>query len=314
MPEKLTVVVPCFNEEAALPLLWDRLERVANGLPDREIEAVFVDDGSVDATLSVIKGLKSAGIKTTFISFSRNFGKESALYAGLKAATGGLVAVMDADLQDPPELLPEMIDAIENGGFDCVATRRRNRKGESVVRSFFANGFYRIFNRISRLKIVPGARDYRLMTRRVVDAVLSLGEYNRFTKGIYAWVGFDTKWIEFDNAERAAGRTKWSFWSLFAYSLEGFCAFSTAPLTMVACIGVGLCFLSFLGIATVVGLKLAGAPAAYGWSSLICILFFLSGVQLFCLGILGRYLAKTYLETKHRPLYIVKESNLSDQG
>ncbi|MBO4643613.1 MAG: glycosyltransferase family 2 protein [Alphaproteobacteria bacterium] len=307
MKRKVSIIIPCFNEEQVLPLFWEKLCEVASGIPDKTFEAVFIDDGSQDATLSVIKSLTSEKIKTNYLSFSRNFGKEAALYAGLKAATGDLVVIMDADLQDPPELLNEMIQGIEREGYDSVATRRKDRNGESVIRSFFAKCFYRIFNYISDVKIVSGARDYRIMTRQMADAVLELGEYNRFTKGIYSWVGFKTKWIDFENVQRAAGKTKWSFWTLLLYSLEGICSFSTAPLTLVAGIGISLCSLSFLGISVVILLKLTGAPAAYGWSSLICVLFFLSGVQMFCLGILGRYLAKTYLETKHRPLYIVKE-------
>lgn len=309
MKKNVSIVVPCFNEEKVLPLFWKKLCEVVEGISDKTFEAVFVDDGSQDSTLSVIKSLPSSKIKVVYVSFSRNFGKEAALYAGLKTATGDLVAVMDADLQDPPELLKEMIGAIELEGYDSVATRRKNRKGESLIRSFFANCFYKIYNHVSRMKIVPSARDYRMMTRQMLNAVLSLGEYNRFTKGIYSWVGFKTKWIDFENVERAAGQTKWSFWGLLFYSLEGICSFSTASLTMVSGIGISLCLLSFLGIIAVVALKLNGVSAAYGWSSLICVLFFLSGVQLFCLGILGQYLAKTYLETKRRPLYIVKETS-----
>lgn len=304
----LSAIVPCYNEEENVPYFYgefiknqDYFEK--NGL---EFELWYIDDGSGDGTAAEVKKLIEKDKRVHLLSFSRNFGKEAALYAGLQKASGDYVACMDADLQDPPSLLPEMFESIKQG-YDMAATRRVTRKGEPFIRSFFARMFYRLMNRISKTEVVDGARDFRLMTRQVVDAVLSMQEYNRFTKGIFGWVGFRTKWLEFDNVERKKGETKWSFWKLFLYSLEGIMAFSTAPLTVASLMGVLFCVLAFaLIIFTIVRKLLFGDPTS-GWPSLVCIILLVSGVQLFCLGIVGQYLSKTYMEVKNRPIYLVKE-------
>ncbi len=307
--EKISVIVPCYNEEEVLPLFYEEITRVAARLSDYEFEFLFVDDGSRDKTLPVIKGLAQQDARVKYVSFSRNFGKESAMYAGFDRAVGDYVVVMDADLQDPPALLPEMLDAIKNEGYDSVATRRVTRKGEPPIRSFFARCFYKLMRRISKTEIVDGARDYRLMTRQFVDSLLALGEYNRFSKGLYGWVGYRTKWLEFENVARAAGETKWSFWKLLLYSIEGIVAFSAAPLaiavvTGLACFLLALVFILFIVVRTL----MFGDPVA-GWPSLVCIILLIGGLQLLCIGILGEYLAKTYLEVKNRPIYICKETN-----
>ena len=306
----LTVVVPCYNEEEAIPFFYEEMEKnmvlFSEKWPEITFEYLFIDDGSIDNTLYTVKKLRTKDEKVRYVSFSRNFGKEAAIYAGLEVAKGDYVVFLDADLQDPPALLPEMFGYLEQG-YDSVATRRVNRKGEPMVRSFFARMFYRIMKKISRTEIVDGARDYRLMTRQVVEALLSLKEYNRFTKGMFGWVGFETKWLEFDNIERKKGETKWSFWKLFIYSLEGITSFSTAPLAFAAFMGVLFCIVAFgLIIFTIVRKALFGDPTS-GWPSLVCIISLISGVQLFCLGIVGQYLAKTYMEVKNRPIYLVKE-------
>ena len=307
--KKITVIVPCFNEQDALPIYYKEMWRVMHKMPEVEIEMLFVDDGSTDRTSSVMKDLNSLDEKCKYLSFSRNFGKEAAIYAGLKTATGDYVAIMDVDLQDPPELLPQMYQILEEGEYDNVATKRSTRKGEPVIRSFLSETFYKCINKISKTEIVSGARDYRLMNRRTVDAVLEMSEYNRFSKGIFEWVGFRTKWLEFENVERSAGETKWSIRKLFTYSLEGIMGFSVAPLSFASVIGLLFCVLSFLMVIVIVVRTLVWGDPVAGWPSLVCIVFMVGGVQLLCTGIVGQYLAKTYLETKHRPIYILKDSS-----
>lgn len=307
--ELISIVVPCFNEEESIPLFYAALEKEREFLVNADIEYIFVNDGSNDNTLNVLRSLaKEDKERVKFISFSRNFGKEAGLYAGLQQATGDYVAVMDVDLQDPPEMLPEMLQIIREEEYDCVGTRRVSRDGEPPIRSFFARQFYRIINNISETEIVDGARDYRLMTRQIVNAILSMEEYNRFSKGIFSWVGFDTKYLEYKNQERVAGETSWSFWSLFKYSLDGIVAFSELPLAFASFVG----FFSFLAamiamFVIVIRTLLLNDPTS-GWPSLVCFILAIGGLQLFCLGILGKYLGKTYLETKKRPIYIVKET------
>lgn len=306
--KKLTMVVPAYNEEEALPIFYEEAYRVEAELPGVEIEYLFIDDGSSDKTLEVLRSLHKKDARVRYVSFSRNFGKEAAIYAGLQNATGDYVAILDADLQDPPSLLPEMLQAIEEEGYDCVGSRRVTRKGEPPIRSFFARMFYRIMNKISSADIVDGARDFQLMNRKVVKAILSMGEYNRFSKGIFGWVGFRKKWLEYENIERSAGETKWSFWKLFLYALDGIVAFSTAPLVMASVMGMIFCLVAFVAIIfIIVRTVLFGDPTS-GWPSMVCIIMFIAGVQLLCMGILGQYMAKTYLETKKRPLYLVEET------
>lgn len=306
----ISVVVPCYNEEAVLPLFYREATRVAGLMPDYGFEFLFVDDGSRDATLQVIKELAEKDERVKYLSFSRNFGKEAAMYAGFSNAGGDYVSLMDADLQDPPALLPEMVKAIEEEGYDSVATRRVNRRGEPPIRSFFARRFYSLMRHISKTEIVDGARDYRLMTRQFVNSLLELGEYNRFSKGLYGWVGYKTKWLEFENVERAAGETKWSFWKLLLYSFEGIVAFSEVPLAIAAFAGVFFCLMAFLFIVFIVVRTLIFGDPVAGWPSMICIILLIGGIQLFCIGILGEYLSKTYLEVKKRPIYICKETNI----
>lgn len=304
----LSVIVPCYNEEENVADFYDELKKVYPYFEERQInvEIWYIDDGSKDNTGAEVKKLHETDENVHLLSFSRNFGKEAAIYAGLQRVKGDYAVIMDADLQDPPALLPEMFDYIEQG-YDTVATRRVDRKGEPIIRSWFARLFYKMMRRMSKTEIVDGARDYRLMTRQVLDAILSLGEYKRFTKGIYGWVGFETKWLEFDNIERKKGETKWSFWKLFLYSIDGMTAFSTAPLAFASVMGVVFCILSFvLIIITIVRKAMFGDPTS-GWPSLVCIISLVSGVQLFCLGIVGQYLANTYMEVKKRPIYLVKE-------
>ena len=307
----LSIVVPCYNEQEALPFFYKEICRVAEEMKashGAEFEFVFVDDGSKDNTLAIARQLHGQDARVRYISFSRNFGKEAGILAGLEAAKGDYVAMMDADLQDPPALLPQMLDALLQEDYDCAATRRTNRKGEPPIRSFFARMFYKIINRLSDANIVDGARDYRLMRRRMVDAILALPEYNRFSKGIFGWVGFKTKWLEYVNVERVAGETKWSFWKLFLYSLEGIVAFTTAPLALASLVGIIFCVLAFVMIVFIIVRTLLFGDPTSGWPSLVCIIFLCSGVQLFCMGVLGQYLAKTYMEVKHRPVYIVRET------
>lgn len=304
----LSVIVPCYNEEENVRDFYDELCKNTEYFKKKQIafEILYVDDGSKDRTVLEVKKLCAEDERVRLVSFSRNFGKEAAIYAGLQKCRGDLAVLMDADLQDPPSLLPEMYSYIEQG-YDSVATRRVTRKGEPLIRSFFARMFYRLMNRISRTEIVDGARDYRLMTRQVVDAILAMSEYNRFTKGIFGWVGYETKWLEYENIERRKGETKWSFWKLFLYSLEGIIAFSTAPLTIASVMGVLFCMLAFAMIVFTIVRKILFDDPTSGWPSLVCIIMMVSGVQLFCLGILGQYLSKTYMEVKKRPIYLVKE-------
>ena len=309
MSKLCSCIVPCFNEEEVIPLYYEEMQKVRKQEEGKiDFEIIFIDDGSKDKTLEVIKKLSEQVECIHYVSFSRNFGKEAAMYAGFEHANGEYVVTMDVDLQDPPHLIPEMIRSIEEEGYDSVATRRVTRKGEPPIRSFFARRFYGLINKISDADIVDGARDFRMMKRDMVNAILSMPEYNRFTKGIFGWVGFKTKWIEFENVERAAGETKWSFWKLFRYALEGIIAFSTVPLTIVSLIGVIVCIIAFLFLLfVVIRAAIFGDPVA-GWPSLICVISFLSGIQLLGIGVVGMYLSKTYLETKKRPIYIKKES------
>lgn len=305
---KLSVIVPCYNEQESIFLFYEEITRVASEM-EETFEFLFINDGSSDQTEQCIKELSEKDSRVKYISFSRNFGKEAAIYAGFSKADGDYIVMMDADLQDPPRLLPEMLSYIRQG-YDSVATRRVTRKGEPPIRSFFARMFYKIINRISNVDIVDGARDYRLMTAQMKDAILAMPEYNRFSKGIFGWVGFRTKWLEYENVERVAGETKWNFWKLFLYSLEGIVAFSTAPLVLASVFGMLFCLLSFAMIVFIIVRKLMFGDPVAGWPSLVCILFFLGGIQLFCQGINGQYLSKTYLETKNRPKYIIKDTNL----
>ena len=303
--KKLSVIIPCFNEEEAVPLFYEAFVRETSGM-NVEFEFVFVDDGSRDQTLAAFEALHQRDERVHYVSFSRNFGKESAMYAGMEAATGDYVAIMDVDLQDPPALLPEMLKGIEEEGYDCVASRRVTRKGEPPIRSFFARAFYRLINKISKTEIVDGARDFRLMTRQMVEAILSLNEVGRFSKGLFSWVGFKTKWLEYENIERVAGETKWSFWKLLLYSIDGIIAFSTAPLAIASIAGVLFCVLAFLMLLFFFFKTLLFGDPVAGFPATICIILLLGGIQLFCIGILGQYLSKTYLETKKRPIYIAK--------
>lgn len=308
----LSCIIPCYNEEAALPYFLQEIRKVADNVSTTfqlDFEILFINDGSRDKTLQILRQAAQEDKRIRYISFARNFGKEAAMYAGFQNCTGDYAAVMDADMQDPPSLLPEMYQALQSGEYDSVATRRVTRKGEPPIRSFFARCFYKLINRISDADIVDGARDFRLMTRQMVDAILSMTEYNRFSKGIFGWVGFRTKWLPYENVERVAGETKWSFWKLFLYSLEGITAFSTAPLAIASIAGILLCIVALLFVCVVLVKTLAFGDAVGGWPSMMCVILFLGGVQLFCMGILGQYLAKTYLETKKRPIYIVQETN-----
>lgn len=309
--EKLTLIVPCYNEEEALPYFYEEVCRVVGEL-NYETELLFVNDGSKDNTLSVIKGFAEKDERVKYLSFSRNFGKEGAMYAGFCNASGDLVAVMDADMQDPPSLLPKMLELIESGEYDSVATRRVNRKGEPKIRSFFARMFYKLMGRISDADIVDGARDFRLMKRKMVDAIISMGETNRFSKGIFGWIGFKTYWLEYENVERVAGETKWSFWKLFKYSLEGVTNFSDTPLKIASWSGIFFTFMSVIAMFFVFIRALLFGDNVAGWPSTICIILFIGGIQLFCLGIMGQYISKIFRETKKRPIYIISESNKED--
>ena len=304
----LSAIVPCYKEELNIRPFYDEFIRNRPFFEDKQLdyELIYVDDGSSDSTAANVRALASDDPRVHLVSFSRNFGKEAAMYCGLKEAKGDYVAIMDCDLQDPPSLLPELFGYLEEG-FDQAATRRSTSTGEPPVRSFFARMFYRLINRFSDTEIVDGARDYRLMKRIVVDAILSLTEYNRFSKGIFSWVGFSTKWVEYENIERARGDTKWSFWKLFSYAIDGIAAFTTAPLKLATVLGVGFSLLSVAMIIFIIIRKLVFGDPTAGWPSLVCILFFISGVQMLCLGAVGKYLEKTYLEVKNRPVYIVRE-------
>ena len=312
MKKLISVVVPCYNEQEVLHMFYDEMSRVAGEMSAYDFEFIFVNDGSRDNTLKICKELAAQDQRVKYISFSRNFGKEAGIYAGFEKSRGDMVCMMDADLQDPPALLPEMVKAIEEEGYDSVATRRVTRKGEPPIRSFFARMFYKLMNKISKTEIVDGARDYRLMTRQFVNSLLELKEYNRFSKGLFGWVGYQTKWLEYENVERAAGETKWSFWKLLLYSIEGIMAFSTVPLAISAVLGIIFCIVAFVMILVIVGKTLLFGDPVAGWPSTACIILFVGGVQLFCLGIVGQYLSKAYLEIKNRPIYICKETNIEE--
>ena len=307
--KKLSIVVPCYNEEEAIPYFYEEINKVSKEMKN-DFEFIFVNDGSKDKTIDIVKELSKKDKRVKYIHFSRNFGKEAAMLAGLELSSGDYVTIMDADLQDPPSLLPEMVRLIEEENYDCVGTRRVTRKGEPPIRSFFARMFYKIINKMSKVEMVDGARDFRLMTRQMVNSILELKEYNRYSKGLFSFVGYNTKWLEYENVERVAGETKWSFWKLFAYAIEGIVAFTTTPLTIAAFMGMLFCLVSFIMIIVIIVKTLCFGDPVSGWPSMACIIFFVSGVQLFCIGIIGEYLSKTYLETKKRPIYIVKETNI----
>ena len=307
--EKISVIVPCYNEEETINYFYQKIVNVAAKLKKYEFEILFIDDGSHDNTLKIIKELLSKDKRVKYISFSRNFGKEAAMLAGLEYSKGDYVTIMDADLQDPPDMLIDMLNIIKKEEYDIVGTRRVTRKGEPPIRSFFARCFYKIINKMSKIEMVDGARDYRLMTRQVVNSILSLQEYNRYSKGLFSFVGYKTKWLEYENVKRIAGETKWSFWKLFKYAIDGIVAFSTTPLSLAAILGVIMCFVSFIAILVIIIKTLMFGDPVGGWPSMVCIILFVSGIQLLCMGIIGQYLAKTYLETKKRPIYIIKETN-----
>lgn len=308
---KLTLIVPCYNEEEALPIFYQETIKVLKTI-DYSYELLFIDDGSKDQTLNILKDISDSDPDVTYLSFSRNFGKEAAMFAGFCNATGDYVAVMDADMQDPPSLLPQMLEILETGEYDSVATRRVSRDGEPPIRSFFARQFYKIINKISDADVVDGARDFRLMKRDMVDAIVAMNEYNRFSKGIFGWIGFKTYWLPFKNVERVAGETKWNFWKLFKYAIDGIINFSQAPLTIASWSGVLMTFISFAFLIFVFVRKLIFGDPVDGWASQVCIMLFIGGIQLFCLGIMGEYMAKTYMETKHRPHFIISETNKED--
>lgn len=305
--KKISLIIPCYNEESCLPAFDSEIAKVVERMPEYEFEILFVNDGSVDGTLPLIRGFAEKRSYVRYLSFSRNFGKEAAMYAGFTNATGDYVAVMDADLQDPPELLPKMVKILESGEYDSVATRRVDRAGEPPIRSFFARMFYKLINKISDADIVDGARDYRLMKREMVDVIVEMGERNRFSKGIFGWIGFRTYWYAFENVERAAGETKWNFWKLFKYSIDGIISFSQMPLNIASWMGVACTGISLLAILFIVVRRLIFGDAVQGWASNMCVMIFIGGIQLFCLGVIGQYIGKTYVETKKRPHYIVSE-------
>ena len=308
--DKISVAVPCYNEEPALEPFFTAVSAVAEQMPEVAFEFLFIDDGSRDRTLEKMQELAQRDSRVKYISFSRNFGKEAGIYAGLENATGDYVVVMDADLQDPPALLPEMYRSIRQEGYDCVGSRRVTRKGEPPIRSLFARLFYKLINRMSNAEIVDGARDFQMMSRQVVEAILSMGEYNRFSKGIFGWIGFKKKWLEYENIERVAGETKWSFWQLLLYAIEGIVAFSTTPLVISSVFGLICCALALVMILVIIARTLIFGDPTSGWPSLVCIMLLLSGIQMLGIGIVGQYLAKTYLETKKRPIYLVRQTNI----
>ena len=308
--DKISIAVPCYNEEPALEPFFAAVSAVAEQMPEVAFEFLFIDDGSRDRTLEKMQELAQRDSRVKYISFSRNFGKEAGIYAGLENATGDYVVVMDADLQDPPALLPEMYRSIRQEGYDCVGSRRVTRKGEPPIRSFFARLFYKLINKMSDAEIVDGARDFQMMNRQVVEAILSMGEYNRFSKGIFGWIGFRKKWLEYENIERVAGETKWSFWKLFLYAIEGIVAFSTTPLVISSVFGLLCCALALVMIVVVIVRTLVFGDPTSGWPSMVCIMLLLSGIQMLGIGIVGQYLAKTYLETKKRPIYLVRQTNI----
>lgn len=311
--KKISIVVPCYNEEEAIPLFYEEINKTSKEIKDYDFEFIFVNDGSKDNSALIMKELAKKDKRVKFIDFSRNFGKEAAMYAGLELSSGDFITTMDVDLQDPPSLLPEMIKGITEEGYDCVATKSTSRNGYSFLRKIFTRWFYRIIAKISKTEMVAGARDYRLMTRQMVNAIINMKEYNRYSKGLFSFVGFKTKWIEFENQERIAGTTKWSFWKLFSYAIDGIVGFSTAPLIVSSIIGVLFCLISFIIILFIIIRTLIFGDPTSGWPSLACIIFFVSGVQLFCIGIIGQYLSKVYLEVKNRPIYIIKDTNIKDK-
>ena len=305
----ISLIIPCYNEVEALPFLYQELCKVSNQLNDYTFEFLFIDDGSSDDTLEVLKEFSFNDKRVTYLSFARNFGKESAMYAGFCNANGDYVAILDADMQDPPSLLPKMLEILELNNYDSVATRRENREGEPLIRSYFAKLFYKIINKISDADIVDGARDFRLMRRDMINAIIKMSEYNRFSKGIFGWIGFRTYWLPYRNIERIAGKTKWSFWKLFKYSIDGIVNFSQLPLSLASWGGVLFTILSFIMVAIVIIRKIIFGDPVDGWASTVCIIMFIGGIQLFCMGIIGQYLSKIYLETKKRPHYIIAETN-----
>ncbi len=306
---KISLVIPCYNEEEALPALYEELKRVSADMSDYEFEMLFIDDGSKDKTLSVLQDFAKEDERVKYIAFSRNFGKEAAMYAGFCNSSGDYTAVMDADMQDPPSLLPEMVKILEEGEYDSVATRRTTRKGEPKIRSFFAKMFYKIMNKVSDANVVDGARDFRLMKREMVEAIVNMCESNRFSKGIFGWVGFKTYWMSYENVERVAGKTKWSFWGLFKYSLDGITNFSSTPLKISSFMGILFTFISLIMMIFVFVRALIYQDPVQGWPSLVCIILFIGGIQLFCIGIIGQYISKMYIETKKRPHYIIAKTN-----
>ncbi len=312
MRDKISLIVPCYNEQEVLPIFYEETIKVIDKM-DADFEFIFVDDGSKDNTILIMRELAAKDERVNYYSFSRNFGKEAAMYAGLCNATGDWCVIMDSDMQDPPSLLPEMYHAVKHEGYDTVATCRETRAGEPPIRSFFARKFYKLINKISDSDIKDGARDFRMMPRKMVDSIIAMGEYNRFSKGIFGWVGFKTKWIPYENVERAAGTTKWSFWKLFKYSLDGIVNFSSAPLHISSWIGIIFCIISVIGTIFFFVRRLAFGDPVTGWASTACLITFIGGVQLFCIGVLGQYLARMYLETKNRPQYIIRESNRKEK-
>ena len=311
--KKISIVVPCYNEEESIPLFYEEINKTSKEIKDYDFEFIFVNDGSKDNSALIMKELAKKDKRVKFIDFSRNFGKEAAMYAGLELSSGDFITTMDVDLQDPPSLLPEMIKGITEEGYDCVATKSTSRNGYSFLRKTFTKWFYKIIAKISKTEMVAGARDYRLMTRQMVNAIINMKEYNRYSKGLFSFVGFKTKWIEFENQERVAGTTKWNFWKLFSYAIDGIVGFSTAPLIISSIIGVLFCLISFILIIFIIVKTLIFGDPTSGWPSLACIIFFVSGVQLFCIGIIGQYLSKVYLQVKNRPIYIIKDTNIKDK-
>lgn len=310
--KNLSIIIPCYNEEETIETIYNAITETMTMLSQYTYELLLVNDGSKDQTLDRIERLSKYDTHIRYYSFSRNFGKESAIYVGLCNAKGDYVVIMDADMQDPPSLLPEMLRILESGEYDCVATRRVSRKGEPFIRSFCARSFYRLIRKISDADIADGARDFRMMTRDMVESVLALPEYNRFSKGIFGWVGYRTKWLEYENVERSAGETKWSFWKLFLYSLDGIINFSNVPLMISSYLGIFMTFISFIAIIFIIVRKLIFGDPVSGWPSLVCIITFVGGIQLFCMGIMGQYISKTYMEVKKRPHYIIRKTNDSE--
>ena len=304
----ISIIVPCYNEQEALPFFHEEVSRVLKEIGE-DYELLFVNDGSKDDTLKELKALSTKDPHVIYLSFSRNFGKEAAMYAGFCNAKGDYIAVMDADLQDPPALLPEMLKMLETDEYDSVATRRVSREGEPPIRSWFARRFYDIMNRISESDIVDGARDFRLMKKSMVDAIVAMGEYNRFSKGLFGWVGFRTYWMPYENVERVAGETKWNFWKLFKYAIDGIINFSEVPLSIASWSGIGMTFIAFIMMLVIIIKRVCFGDPVAGWASTMCVILFIGAIQLFSIGIMGQYIAKSYNETKHRPHYIVSESN-----